>query len=351
MLRAAKVTRVLVTGGGGFLGSHLARRLRSAGDDVRVLDSVAVPSWVDAANAEYLRADIRDAAAVATAVQGMDVVVHAAFASPAVPAGAMRDINVGATAELCRAARAAGVGRLVVISSTIVERTHRSPGVLRRSPLSRLNAYRETRRAAEEAAGVFRAGGGELALVRPKTFMGAERVGAFSLIFDLIFRGQPVPLPGSGRNHYQLLDVDDLTAGLELLIRRGGDGIFAFGASSYGTVAEDMQALIDHAGTRSELRTLPGRLTRPALRAAELAGLTPLSEWYQFAASGQDSVSDTSRARSELGWRPKRSNRELMAVAFDWYASRTAAGEAAPATHPPPAGHRALLRALNALLR
>ena len=343
--------RVLVTGGAGFLGSHLARRLVANGFEVRTFDSREVPASARFDGVEYHRGDIRDPHAVAEAALAVDVVVHAAFAPPATPPTVMHGVNVGGMAVLGDAALKAGVRRLIVISSTIVEQPYRSPGILRHSPMARLNAYRSTRAAAELVSARFQAGGGQVAIVRPKTFLGTDRVGAFTMVFELICQGDSVLLPGSGRNRYQLLDVGDLAAGIELLVTSTGEGVYTLGASEYGTVAEDMGALIDHAGTGARLRMVPGMVARPALRVAELAGMTPLSEWYQLAARDRDSVVDISRAREELGWEPQKSNSALLIDAYDWYASRRNRGEDAPATHPPPAGHRAVLRRVTTALR
>lgn len=345
------MTRVLVTGGAGFMGTHAVRQLAGAGFLVRTLDRDPAPPRVAEGADEHHCADVRDEDSVRRAMKGVDVVVHAAFAPPAVPAATMRAVNVGGTSAVCSAAEAEGVGRLIVISSTIVEQPSRSPGALRSSALSRLNSYRATRMEAETVARRLEARGARVALVRPKTFVGPERLGAFAMVFDVIRRGQVVPLPGSGRNRYQLLDVRDFASGLVLLAGTGGAGVYHFGASTYSTVAEDLQAVVDHARTGARLRPLPAGLVRPALRAAELAGLSPLSEWYQLGARGTDSVVDTSRARSELGWNPERSNAESLVDAYDWYVSCLAREEQARPTHPPPVAHRILRRVMDSVLR
>src|SRR5256885_9572803 len=79
---AVNPTRVLVTGGAGFFGMHLARELVRGGDGVRVLDMAEAPSWVAELGIDYRRGDVRDGAVMDDALQGVDALVHAAFAPP-----------------------------------------------------------------------------------------------------------------------------------------------------------------------------------------------------------------------------------------------------------------------------
>ncbi|MGH7428830.1 MAG: NAD-dependent epimerase/dehydratase family protein, partial [Candidatus Methylomirabilaceae bacterium] len=300
--------RTLITGGAGFLGTHLAERFAAMGVPLRLMDVVERPPWVDERGIEYVQGDVRDPLAVRAALADVGVVIHAAFASPRQSREAIRTVNVEGTRILCNEALAAGVRRLVLISSTIVQRSLRAHPVLRTSPVSRLHLYGTSR---AEAEGIVTACSGRrlsTAVVRPKTFVGPLRVGAFAVIFDLIRAGRPVPVLGSGHNRYQLLDVRDLAEGICLLSTSTGGGMYSFGAREFGTVNDDLQALLDHARTGSHLYHIPSRWARPALRLIELVGMVPLSEWHSLSARGEDSIADTSRAEHELGWRPRRSN-------------------------------------------
>ncbi|HUG37726.1 MAG TPA: NAD-dependent epimerase/dehydratase family protein [Candidatus Limnocylindrales bacterium] len=334
--------RVLITGGAGFLGSHLARAFRREGVEVRLLDLEANRgSDVDPA-VERIAGDVRDPRTVADAVDGIDVVVHAAFGSPRHPARVMRSVNVEGTRCVCERALAQGVRRVILISSTIVTKPARPHPILRDAPLSRLDAYRASRAEAEGVADEYRERGLAVAVVRPKTFVGPERVGAFAIIFEWIRLGRPVLVLGRGRNRYQLLDTRDMAEGIRLLAAAEAQGLFLFGARDFGTVREDFQVLLDHAGTGARLRFVPARLAGCALRGMELAAIVPLSEWHYMSAAGQDSVVDISRAERELGWRPQRSNAQALIEAYDWYVASIAATGAARTTHPVPLVHRAL---------
>jgi nucleoside-diphosphate-sugar epimerase len=254
----------------------------------------------------------------------------------------MRSVNVEGTRSVCEQALARGVRRVILISSTIVTQAARVHPILRDAPLSRLDTYRASRAEAERVAEEYRGRGLQIAVVRPKTFVGPERVGAFAIIFEWIRLGRPVLVLGSGGNRYQLLDTRDMAEGILRLAAAEAQGLFFFGARSFRTVREDLQALLDHAGTGARLRFVPGRWVRPVLRGMELAAMVPLSEWHYMSAAGKDSVVDISRAEQELGWRPARSNAQALIEAYDWYVDSMAATGAARTTHPVPLVHRAL---------
>lgn len=340
--------RVLITGGAGFLGSHLAGRLAEAGLGVRLLDLTGADAPKEVP-VELVRGDVRDPRAVTEAVRDVEVVVHAAFASPRQTPDVIQSVNVGGTRNVCEQALAHGVRRLVLISSTIVTRRLRAHPFSPNSPLTRLDQYRRSRVDAEAVAAEYRPRGLQVVVVRPKTFVGPQRIGAFAIIFEWVRLGRPIIVLGNGRNRYQLLDARDMAEGLSLLAASHTDGLFLFGAREFRTVGEDLQTLLDHAGTGARLRFIPALLARTALRGMELANVVPASEWHYMTAFGQDSIVDISRAERELGWRPVKSNAQALIDAYDWYVRTIRATGHAATTHPVPLVHRALKR-LNWLL-
>lgn len=276
-------------------------------------------------------------------MQGVDAVVHAAFAPPERPADEIRRVNVGGTRAVLSSALAGHRPRVVLVSSTIVDRPLRPHPFLHGSPLSRLCAYRDSRIAAEDEVRRAGAAGLSVAVARPKTFLGPGALGAFALLFELIRRGRAVPLLGRGENRYQLLDVRDLAAGLSLLAGSPAKGCFWFGSERFGTTAGDLAALTAHARTSSRVRTIPPAMARLTLRCIELAGLAPLAEWHHLSARGEDSAVDISRARAELGWRPERDNTATLIDSYDWYVEAREGGRTGT-THPVPGTHRLLAR-------
>ena len=117
--------RILVTGGAGFLGAHLANRLHKLGNYVRVLDNLSSgdPAVLDP-GINFNRGDVRDVPKIWSLLNGVDVVYHLA-ALVSVPASVLyprdyNDVNVGGTVALLEACRDVGVRRLVLASSATV---------------------------------------------------------------------------------------------------------------------------------------------------------------------------------------------------------------------------------------
>jgi nucleoside-diphosphate-sugar epimerase len=343
--------RVLITGGAGFLGSRLAGVFRRHGVGIRIFDLAERPQWAHGEGIDYVQGDVRDPAAVAGVLEGVDAVIHSAFASPRMAPEVIQSVNADGALQVARQAIAHGVPRLVLISSTVVQRPPRKHPFLKNSGVNAFDWYRRSRVDAERI--VSELGGARLrvAIVRPKTFVGAGRVSAFNIVFEWIRQGKPVILMGRAANPYQLLEIGDMAEGIRLLTHSNAEGVFHFGASSFGTLREDLQALIDHAGTSARLRFMPAPLARTMLLAMEAAGMALPSELHYMSAWGKDSVADTSRAVEELGWQPKWSNIEALRQAYDWYAQSMQTTGEARSIHALPASHRALNKLIGAILR
>ncbi len=179
-------------------------------------------------------------------------------------------------------------------------------------------------------------------IVRPKTFVGPERLGVFEILFDWIREGRRIPILGPGENRYQLLAVEDL---VDAVVRCfdapvGGEAL-NIGAGLFGTVRDDLQALIDHAGSSSRLWPVPVRPAELSLRALELAHLSPLAEWH-YKTAHKDSFVSIEKARALLGWESQLSNAETLCATYDWYLAHLAQMRAAGTTHRVPWNQQAL---------
>jgi nucleoside-diphosphate-sugar epimerase len=333
--------RWAISGGAGFLGLHLARRLLAGGNDVRTLDVVPLDDPDLERAVEELRGDVRDAARVADLCADADVVVHAAAALPIrASREAIRSVNVAGTENLLLAARAAGVRRVVFVSSTAVYGVPEKHPIEEDDPLVGVGWYGESK---IDAEALCRVAGVETTIVRPKTFIGPERLGVFEILFDWIREGRRIYILGKGHNRYQLLGVEDL---VDAIVRaaeapEAAGETFNVGATEFGTVRSDLQALIDHAGSSSRLRPVPVQPAEVALRALELLRVSPLAEWH-YKTAHRDSFVDVSKAQRLLGWQPRLSNERALIETYDWYLANRGRIGAAGVTHRVPWNQQAL---------
>ena len=334
---------VAISGGAGFLGLHLSRRLLAVGHAVRTLDVAALDDAEVEGRVEELRGDVRSTIDARRLVAGADVLVHAAAALPIQESrAAIRSVNVDGTAVTFAAALEAGVRRVVLISSTAVYGVPERHPIHEDDPLVGVGHYGESKIDAERLCDAFARRGLESVIVRPKTFLGPERLGVFEILFDWIREGRRIPILGDGSNRYQLLAVEDLCDAVVRCFDADVAGeTLNVGAARFGTVRDDLEALIAHAGSRSRLRPVPARPAELTLRALELARLSPLAEWH-YRTAHRDSYVATDKARRLLGWEPRLSNAKTLCETYDWYLQHRGTMRAAGTTHRVPWDQRAL---------
>lgn len=312
----------LVTGGAGFLGINLVRYLLARGNAVTSLDLAPFDYDDCRTRIREVRGDIRDAAAVRGATEGAQIVVHCAAALPLYSPQDIRSTDVDGTRNVLVAAREAGCERVVHVSSTAVYGIPDHHPLREDDPLHGVGPYGQAKVDAEAVCVELRAAGGMcIPIIRPKSFVGPERLGVFAMFYEWAKDGRGFPMLGTGRNRYQLLDVDDLCDAIYLcctLDRERVNDVFNIGAREFLTLREDFQAVLDRAGFGKRLRGLPATPVIWTLRVLEKLRLSPLYRWvYETAAT--DSFVSIEKAERALGYRPKYSNRAALVRNFEWY--------------------------------
>jgi nucleoside-diphosphate-sugar epimerase len=248
---------VVVSGAGGFLGGHLVRAFVARGWAVRALvrrpDAASLPASVRIGQADL--PDVLDE----TPLGGADVVVHAAWATRETdPARADRQ-NVHGTLRLLEAARRAGVGRVVFVSSVA-------------AALDAPNHYGRSKAAVEALLDPAR----DL-VVRPGTVLARGGGGIFGLMRDLMRTVHVVPLFGGGRQPLQTVHVDDVGEAIARAIERGVTGALNVAEPDPRSFRDVLRMTAARMGTRCLFVPLPFGPALAAVRAMERAGLpTPL---------------------------------------------------------------------------
>ncbi|MGH2346320.1 MAG: NAD-dependent epimerase/dehydratase family protein [Chloroflexota bacterium] len=315
------MAKYLITGGAGFLGINMVRWLLGRGHEVVTLD-LAPFDYQDARDkVTAITGDIRDPATVDRAMEGVDIVVHTAAALPLYSKKDIYTTDIGGTKTILAAAQAHAVDRVIHISSTAVYGIPDHHPLREDDRLDGVGAYGRAKIRAEEACLRYRARGMCVPILRPKSFIGPERLGVFALFYDWAADGRGFPMLGSGRNRYQLLDVEDLCDAIYLaatLDRAVVNDTFNIGAKEFTTMREDYQAVLDEAGHGKHIRPLPAGPAILALRLLEALHLSPLYKWVYETAS-KDSFVSIEKAERLLGWHPKYSNKAALVRNYHWY--------------------------------
>jgi nucleoside-diphosphate-sugar epimerase len=314
------MARYLITGGAGFLGINMTRYLLERGHEVVSLD-IAPFDYPERDRIIEVTGDIRDRAAVDKAMQGVDVVIHTAAALPLYKAEDIYSTDIEGTRTVIESAHQHGVKRFAHVSSTAVYGIPDHHPLLETDKLDGVGPYGIAKIKAEEVCIEYRNKGMIVAVLRPKSFIGPERLGVFALLYDWAYTGHNFPVLGNGKNRYQLLDVEDLCAAIYLACTLDGavaNDTFNIGAKEFTTFAEDYQAVLNYAGHGKKIIPLPAEPAIWALRFLEALGISPLYKWVYETAS-KDSFVSIEKAEKILGFTPKYSNKDALVRNYQWY--------------------------------
>jgi nucleoside-diphosphate-sugar epimerase len=295
--------KIFITGATGFVTGNVARRLVERGDTVRAL--VRDPSRARFDGAELIQGDLGNEEALRVGTHGADAVIHGAamyeVGLTKAQREAMLEANVRGTAHVLSAAKAAGVGRVVYISTIAVFGNTRGQIVdesFRRTDPNYTSYYEETKVKAHEIAEGFSQDGLPVVIVQPGQVYGPGDHSGFGGLLASFARGRlPVlPFPDLGLN---MTHVDDIAAGIVLALDKGKPG------RSYIMGGEMGRALAIFATLARVLRRPPPRWTLPYGVLELAAAVRPQLREVISSAKGVTFWATDARARAELGYAPR----------------------------------------------
>src|SRR5262252_244486 len=252
--------RVLVTGGAGFVGATLVRRLVASGYRVRVLDNLTTGDAAHLAgvDAELVKGDILDAGTLDDALAGLGAIIHLAAARSVI--GSVRDpvanfeANVLGTFSVLDAGRRNGVAHVVLASTGGALIGDATPPVDERSLPKPLSPYGASKLAGEGYAHAFAESYGmRTVALRFANVYGpwsAHKRGAMTLFFRAIQAGEPIVIYGDGSASRDYTHVEDIARALELALDRDvpGGTVLHIASGVETTMAELARLCCDAAG-------------------------------------------------------------------------------------------------------
>jgi nucleoside-diphosphate-sugar epimerase len=309
--------RHLVTGGSGFLGALIGRRLAARGEEV-----LAVDVWEDKARpagVEYASCDVRDRKRLADLMRGVDVVHHNAALVPLTKSGLeFRSVNVDGSRIVAEVAAANRVKAFIHMSSSAIFGAPARVPITLETPAAPIEIYGRSKWAGEQAvAAACRQGGVPLIVIRPRTILAPSRLGIFQILFEWIQEGRDVYVIGSGNVLFQFVHADDLMSAYLLALDQGRPGVYNVGTDQFGTLRAALETLIAHAGSTSRVRSLPEGITMLSLKALDRLGLSPLAPWHYL--TYHKAFYFDIQQLLQLGWKPEYSNDRMLRESYQWF--------------------------------
>ncbi len=347
---------VLVTGATGFLGQHLVRHLLALGQPVRATGrNLKIGLALQADGADFRPVDLRDAAGMMAAMEGVEAVVHSgALSSVWGKVQDFHDINVGGTQNVIDACRAHGVRRLVYISSpSVMTRPEAQWNLTEDEPLpdEHVSVYSETKRLGEDRVRAAIASGADLetVILRPKAIYGPGDTAIFPRLLKSASQNR-LPIVGDGDTVTNLTHVRDVVAAtlLALESEKAVGGTYVVTGGEEVRIWDVIKDVVTRSGYKAPTRKIPIKRAMRAARVLEaiwrglrLGGEPPITT-YTAGILGLSQTYDITAARRDLGYEPKVTLAEGIAEAFPEGGAKPAPtstpNEPAPTGEPPAVG-------------
>ena len=323
----------LVTGGSGFFGGILKRRLLREGHTVVNLD--LEPDEDTISGLISIQGDIRDASLLQRifAEHRFDAVFHAAAQ---LAHGTKMDVhllwtsNVDGTRLLAEAARAASVRPFIFISSNCLWASNLGHPVHEDTDIPNpIEIYGKSKLAAEQALQRFTSDL-DVVIIRCPTIMDSGRLGLLAILFEFIDDGKKVWVVGDGSNRYQFIYAEDLATACILAASYSKSDLFHIGSDNVKSMREVYESVIAAAGAQpgsraaqARVRSLPERPTIAAMQLAYKLRVSPLGP-YHYKMIAESFLFDTTRIKQRLGWQPTLTNEEMLLRAYTYYSQNRA---------------------------
>jgi nucleoside-diphosphate-sugar epimerase len=320
--------KALVTGGTGFTGSHLVKRLLKKGHEVRVLDNQKGIMYDEL---EKLGADIRlgsvtDRDVLRDAIAGVEVIHHlaAAFRRINLPKSVYWDTNVTAMRSLLEIAREEGVRKVVYCSTQGVHGNVDNPPGNEETPIEPEDYYQYTKYEGEKVAQEFIAEGMDITILRPTALYGPGDPARFLMLFRQIKKGF-FPFFGRGRALYHPVYVENFVDAFELAesVPESKGRTYLIADEEYFPIKEIVQRIATAMGVKLKILHLPfwpmyGLAAVVELLYKPLPWDPPLFrrrvDWFR-----QNRAFKIDKAKSELGYAPAIDFNEGLKRTFTWY--------------------------------
>ena len=309
----------LITGGAGFFGSILKKELLNKGHKCVVLD--LCPDADKHENLVSVLGDIRDKELVEKLFSEyqFDAVFHLAamLAHDRKRIENLWTSNVDGTEIIADACIRHGVKKLVFTSSNCLWAKNFDTPVTEDEVPNPIEIYGKSKLEGEKIL-LSRKDKLNSVIFRCPTIMDEGRLGLLSILFEFIDENRKLWMVGDGNNRYQFIYAKDLANACELALNYQGTTVFNIGSDNVKTFNEVYSYVLEKSGSKSKLAHFPKRFIIPCMQLASKLGISPLGP-YQYKMIASTFVFDTSKIKRELGFKPTKTNEEMLLRAYVFY--------------------------------
>ena len=310
--------RAIVTGGSGYFGSLLCKKLLESGWEVLNID--INPPKDDLKNYTYIKGDVNDLSKIEETFLGIDAIFHNVALVPITKSKNYEKTNLYGTKNTIELAVNNKIKSFIYTSSSAIYGVPKHNPVSEHDIPSPAESYGKSKLDAEFLLTTY-SKDINISIVRPRTILGHGRLGIFQILFDWVEKGWNIPVLGSGENIYQFVHADDLASACISAEKANGLNFYNVGAQEYCTMRETLEALCEYAQTGSKVISLPSSTFESLMNISSRLKLSPLGTYHSLM-YGRSLYFDTTKITNELNWKSNFSNKKAIIDSYYHYVNR-----------------------------
>lgn len=310
----------LISGGSGYLGSQIISYLLKNNMKVVNCDIVNGINYKNE-NYKFIKCDITKFNKNILYENNIDKVIHCTAKVPITKnKKKFLDTNSYGTKKILDASLETEINSFVYVSSSAVYGIPDKTPITENDDRNPVEEYGLSKKLGEdECFKHMYKSKTNIKIIRPRTIMGGDRLGIFSMLFWWIKNNQPIPVLNDGNNLYQFIDIKDLVEVIYKCSLKNISGDFNIGSEKFNSIRDNISYLIEYANSKSIIKNINEKsfIFKTAKKVCEF-GIIPLQK-YHFEVYGKNVFFDIDKAKKEFNWVPRVSNYESFKESYDLF--------------------------------
>lgn len=306
----------LITGGSGYVGSFIIKKLIEMGEKIYSLD-VIDPLEINE-NVNYVNGSVLDKDLIDNLTRKCDFVHHNAALVPLTKSGEeFNKVNVEGTKILVESSIKNNISHFCHMSSSAVFGLPTELPLLNSSPRKPVEIYGQSKKDAEDVVMTYIASNPDFScsIVRPRTILGSNRLGIFELLFRWISKGNNIFVIGAADKPFQFAHINDIVNASIQSCKFKKRGAYNVGTLSFGSLTNDLQLLINYAESSSKIIKLPEYFTIKGLTILDKLNLSPFAPWH-YLTYHKPFYFNSNYVYEKLDYKPKGSNIDILIESY-----------------------------------